>query len=247
MYAWWTISGTFGGLYWETRKTTETLQVVPDHGAVIPCQSRELKTDPIKLPALPNLPDLPATGLSGEERRKETRLIKIATSSGCLIGLTNKGHVLKLNEMEDEDFTRIWHYVSENACPGALFSSCGAQLPYFSEIGKIKESPAFHPTGGAGRRKKPPQVKLSSDTLLITHVSTLQPTEGPRSKVLSTFRFLHMVCSFLPTHPPWCSRGKSGIAHRCTQLSPQSSRTDLSSPSLPAAITLVLSPPPELS
>ena len=112
VYAWWTSSGTFSDLYWETSNSTTA--PVPDHEAVIPCQTWELKTDPIKLPALPDLPGLPATGHSGEERRKETRLIKIAACDNCLIGLTNKGHVVKLGAMRDEGSARIWHYVSEN-------------------------------------------------------------------------------------------------------------------------------------
>ena len=70
--------------------------------------------DPTKLPALPDLPDFPATGLPEEERRKGTRLIKIAACYESLIGLTNKGHVLKLDKMDDENNTRIWQYVSKN-------------------------------------------------------------------------------------------------------------------------------------
>ena len=113
-YAWWTISGTFSELYLEVDETT--VAFVPEHEAVIPCQTRELKTGPIKLPPLPDLPDLPATGLSGEERRKETRLIKIACDNDYLIGLTNKGHVLKLNGVDREGDTRVWHYVGKNIC-----------------------------------------------------------------------------------------------------------------------------------
>ena len=77
--------------------------------------------DPTKLPALPNLPDLPATGLIEEERRKETRLIKIAACDHWLIGLTNKGHVLKLAGLLSEGGDRIWCYVSENLCSDAFF------------------------------------------------------------------------------------------------------------------------------
>ena len=89
---------------------------VTEHEAIIPCQTQELMMDPIKLPALPDLPDLPATGLPEEERRKKTRLIRIAACLNSLIGLTNKGHVLKLDGMGNENNTRIWCYVSENMC-----------------------------------------------------------------------------------------------------------------------------------
>ena len=68
--------------------------------------------DPVMLPALPDLPDLPETGLPEEERTKETKLTKIASFCSCLIGLTNKGHVLMSDGMGREDFNRTWRYVS---------------------------------------------------------------------------------------------------------------------------------------
>ena len=112
VYAWWTSLGTFSTLYWKTRRTG--VAPVTDHDAVIPCQTWELKTDLVKLSALPDLPDLPATGLPEEERRKETRLIKIAAGDNFLIGLTNKGHVLQLAGLRQEGHTQIWDYVSKN-------------------------------------------------------------------------------------------------------------------------------------
>ena len=114
VYAWWADAGTFRELYLETHDPT--MGLIADHEGVIHCQTLELKMDPIKLPTLPDLPDLLATGLSEEEHRKETKLIKIAACDDCLIGLTNKGHVLKLDELDNEEYTRIWRYVSENAC-----------------------------------------------------------------------------------------------------------------------------------
>ena len=110
VYAWWMYRGTFINLCLEASRTAPVL----DHEGVIPCRTREFEMDPIKLSALPGLPNLPATGLPEEERTKETRLIKIAACHDSLIGLTNKGHVLKLDGMGSEDDTRIWYYVSEN-------------------------------------------------------------------------------------------------------------------------------------
>ena len=130
VYAWWTNEGTFDELYMEIHNPR--MGVIADHEGVIHCQTRELKMDPIKLPTLPDLPDLLATGLLQEDRRKETKLIKIAACNDCLIGLTNKGHVLKLDGLETEDHTRIWHYVSENVCfdpfPQAMVHSCQTAL-----------------------------------------------------------------------------------------------------------------------
>ena len=112
VYVWWTNQGTFRELYLETQANL----IYVDYGGAIRCDTRGLKMDPIKLPTLPDLPDLLATGLPEEERRKETKLIRIAACTDSLVGLTNKGHVLKLEELRTEDETRIWHYVSENAC-----------------------------------------------------------------------------------------------------------------------------------
>ena len=104
-YAWWVDAGTFNDLYLENYDTS--VDPVIEHEAVIPCRTRDFKMDPVKLPGLPDLPDLPATGLPEEERRKETRLIKIAACDNRLIGLTNKGHVLKLDGMHGEDDTTM--------------------------------------------------------------------------------------------------------------------------------------------
>ena len=117
VYIWGLDVGTFGDLYQETiRIHGIRVDIVPDHEGVIPCRTREFKTDLIKLPALPDLPDLVATGLPEEKRREGTRLIKIAACSSSLVGLTNKGHILKSDAPVGEDSAWTWHYVSENMC-----------------------------------------------------------------------------------------------------------------------------------
>ena len=105
--------------YWEGMasldKYKSTKAIVPNGGTVIPCHTWEINVDPVKLPVLPDLPDLPVTGLPKEERRKETKLIKIAALSNCLVGLTNKGHVLKIDGLTDGNTNPIWNYVGESA------------------------------------------------------------------------------------------------------------------------------------
>ena len=86
--------------------------VVSNNETVIPCHTFSINMDPVKVPTLPDLPDLPATGLSEGEHRKETKLIKIAAVADRLIGLTNKGHVLKMDGLKDENCMLTWHYVS---------------------------------------------------------------------------------------------------------------------------------------
>ena len=119
---WWlnTIEGQYRAAVEELDKDESTKAIVPEGGMVIPCHTLEIHEDPIKLPALPDLPALPGTGLSGEECWKETKLIKIAALTSCLIGLTNKGHVLKIDSLDPEyilaqDNILVWKYVSKSA------------------------------------------------------------------------------------------------------------------------------------
>ena len=176
IYAWWLLEDASRPRYKdgmaELDRDGSSQAIIPDDRMVIPCQTREINKDPVKLPKLPNLPDLLGTGLSEEERRKETRLIKIAALAYRLVGLTNKGHVLMLDGLDDEDSTRIWHYVCKNAQAILYpYSNSDPQLPNYSEIGKVKEHSAFHTTTGNNGQERPPKVELSSDTMFITDVS----------------------------------------------------------------------------
>ena len=131
----------------------------------------EIEWDPVKVLMPANLPELPGTGLSEEECRKETRLIKIAAAYCCFIGLTNKGHVLMLDGPGPEDSSRTWYYVRKSVRKILhLYSIGDTQLPNFSERDKIKECSAFHKTMGSDGKERPPEVELSSDTMLITDV-----------------------------------------------------------------------------
>ena len=106
VYVWWPHSDIHPGQYEEAIEKMDK---------DVPCYTLDFHMDPIKAPTLPDLPDLPATGLSEGERKKETKLIKIAALNFHLIGLTNKGHVLRLDGLEDKDSMLTWHYVSESA------------------------------------------------------------------------------------------------------------------------------------
>ena len=176
VYAWGPFWGTLGDQYQEAMAKLDnnesTKVIVPNNETVIPCYPWEINEDPVKLPILPDLPDLPATGLPEEEQRKEIKLIKIAAFDNCLVGLTNKGHVLKIDGLTDKDSIQIWYYVSESAwMMWHPFLNCSAQLPNYSEIDKIKEHPAFYTTAGNDGQERPPQVELSSNAMLITNVS----------------------------------------------------------------------------
>lgn len=176
VYAWWPSGGAFEDRYRqamaELDRDESTKAKVAEEETVVPCHTWEITKDPVKLPVLPDLPDLLGTGLPEEELRKETKLIKIAALDNFLVGLTNKGHVLKIDGMTDEDSIQIWRYVSANAwVVWGLFLSYNIQLPHYSEIDKVKMHAAFRKITGDDGQERPPQVELSSDTMLITHVS----------------------------------------------------------------------------
>ena len=58
------------------------------------------------------------------------------------------------------------------------FLNYDAQLPKYSEIEKIKEDMAFRATTGdrhGHSHERPPQVEITSDTMLVTDVSYNTP------------------------------------------------------------------------
>lgn len=93
-------------------------QAYPTTDRHVPCVPWSLRADPLRIPHVPELPELNYTGLSQEERPKATTLIKIAAFDNYLIGLTNKGHVLKFGDLSNEssfDKTTRWQYVCHPA------------------------------------------------------------------------------------------------------------------------------------
>ena len=172
VYIWWPFYGTIESQYQKAMKELDkdesTKAIVPDGGMVIPCHTWEINEDPIKLPNLPDLPDLPGTGPLEEVHRKKTKFIQIVACSKSLIGLTNKGHVLKMDKLHKEYSAQAWYYVSESAwLIWHPFLNHDIQLPNYSEIDKVKEHPDFKAGGKIGQ----PQVEFSSDNMFITHVN----------------------------------------------------------------------------
>ena len=247
VYVWWLPKHWYSELMAGLDRDQSTKAIVPDGGTVIPCYTREIDLNLVRLPKLPDLPDLPGTGLPEEERQKETKLVKIVAPGFSLVGLTNKGHVLKLDRlMNSEDFIQDWRYVSKSAQTIMyLYSNDDTQLPNYSEIDKVKEHPAFHTDVGDDGEERPPEVELSSDVMLITDVSYIVSMNS-RFPILdlSMFRFQRTTMTSLPGRPPWCSRENTISPQTHFQPSSQSFRTDLSSPLLGATSTSVLLPPP---
>ncbi|KAK7686291.1 hypothetical protein QCA50_010515 [Cerrena zonata] len=119
----------------------------------INCHVWDLETDPVRLPPVPvhDLPQLSDTGLSHEEKQKETKLVKITAMDNFVIGLTNKGHVLRYTKLYDEEQYKNgrWEY-----------------LPYFSELAKVKEcAPFLKDESSSEAHLDPPE------SMHITHIS----------------------------------------------------------------------------
>jgi SCF-associated factor 1 len=144
----WPSSGEIGRIYDEENAAMDERGDCNAYGTEdhrIPCVTWPLRADPLRIPSIPQLPDLESTGLSPEERLEATTLIKIAAFDNHLIGLTNKGHVLKFGDLSNEhsfDRTTRWQYVSHPA--SALCSSWHMlQLKSFSELSEVAAHPAF--------------------------------------------------------------------------------------------------------
>lgn len=79
---------------------------------VIPCVPWKMEEMPARLPAVPPLPELPHTGSTSQF--SEMQLIQIAAFDQHIIGLTNRGHVLKFGPLHNESGVADgrWEYVS---------------------------------------------------------------------------------------------------------------------------------------
>ena len=78
------------------------------HGE-IPCAAWDMDLVPQRLPSLPPLPEI-----QDDLTTQDTKLVKIAGFDCHIVGLTNKGHVLKFRGLENEESVGQgrWTYVS---------------------------------------------------------------------------------------------------------------------------------------
>ncbi|KAI0272360.1 RCC1/BLIP-II [Gloeopeniophorella convolvens] len=147
----WPFSGQIGSIHAE--QEDEMNQRGDSHANAtsdrrIPCVTWPLRADPTRLPPIPRLPELKNVELSDNETAPETMLIKIAAFDNHLIGLTNKGHVLKFGDLSNETSLSVsgrWQYLAN-----------------FSEVAKVAAHPAFEYAGN----------NLEAPTALkITHIT----------------------------------------------------------------------------
>ncbi|KAF8329532.1 uncharacterized protein EI90DRAFT_2923863 [Cantharellus anzutake] len=169
VYAAWPWKGTFKAALEHHAEELKHQQspVAPAKNGVIECQAWELRHDLLELPPLPtNLPDL-SIALEEESldtRKGNYRVTKIAAGDNFLIGLTNHGHVLRID----------FNFSDEEQDPSNAFRRRAFQwqyLPEFSELERVQQHPTF-----AGESRK---VQSGSDSaslappeqLSITHIS----------------------------------------------------------------------------
>jgi len=117
VYLFWPTSGTFGELFQANNARLETANDTErphERDGVVQCRPWEINAAPIQAPTVPfGLPTL-----KGEKKRDNYKLVKIAAGDGFLIGLTDGGHVLRMNFSNDfhsfaAQFVRpTWEYVS---------------------------------------------------------------------------------------------------------------------------------------
>lgn len=109
VFVWFPFSGT---LEQRIRRNSKRAKNA-DHFAegTISCVPWVTDLIPERLPPLPSLPELEALDT---ESREETKLVKIAAFDGHVVGLTNKGHVVKFRGLDNEQTVAqgSWTYVS---------------------------------------------------------------------------------------------------------------------------------------
>ena len=109
------------------------------------CVTWSLRADPLRVPNIPQLPKLESPGISQEERLKATTLVKIAAFDSYLIGLTNKGHVLKFGAMSNSDnfdWTTQWQYVRSPCICVMLELTCDS-VGEFQRTFQSRHTPRF--------------------------------------------------------------------------------------------------------
>ncbi|KAF8624752.1 hypothetical protein AX15_005650 [Amanita polypyramis BW_CC] len=148
VFAWFPFSGTLENRIvrnnHEMNRDENTFALERD--GVIPCAPWDTDLTPERLPSLPPLPELGET-TAGNGTEQETKLVKIAGFDGHIIGLTNRGHVVKFRGLDNEQTVAQgqWTY-----------------LPKFSEASALREHSIF----------VDPKSELEAPkSLRITHVS----------------------------------------------------------------------------
>ncbi|KAI0343294.1 RCC1/BLIP-II [Trametopsis cervina] len=128
-------------------------QEIPEQGDIL-VQLPELQE--YELPVLTT----PASDASSDEH---PRIVKIAGLDNELIGLTNKGYVVRFRGLASEE---------EAQKPGAKWD----YLPYFSEVDKVREDPVW--TDQANGLEAPTEMKISHISAHFNTFTAYSPNPG---------------------------------------------------------------------
>ncbi|GAB1518091.1 hypothetical protein RhiTH_001150 [Rhizoctonia solani] len=144
--------GSFPESLEEHRSQVATQPVVTQQAGQIPCVCMDVQHHPTKLPPIPN--NLPALHQDALKPDAPPKLVQIAAGDKFVVGLTDGGHVLKLDlpTYDESELGRIitrgdlrWNY-----------------LPKFCEVAHVRNEPGFRPQG---------QEQTPLEDLKVTHIS----------------------------------------------------------------------------
>ncbi|KAF8749144.1 rcc1 blip-ii [Rhizoctonia solani] len=145
-------------------------------------------TPPTKLPPIPN--NLPALHQDALKPDAPPKLVQIAAGDKFVVGLTDGGHVLKLDlpTYDESELGRIitrgdlrWNYVRTLSL--LFFASADRlsvhiqQLPKFCEVAHVRNEPGFRPQG---------QEQTPLEDLKVTHVGLVISAQFRTFVVYST-------------------------------------------------------------
>jgi len=130
----------------------------------IPCVTFGIDAPLSKLPPLPPLPALRQTGQ--ETPSVGIQLVQIAGLENSIVGLTNHGHVVKFDGLENDRTIsqRQWQYVSTYILSASALLMLSMQLSHFSDLDRVREHEVFNDSGDDGKAIPVPE------SMKITHV-----------------------------------------------------------------------------
>ncbi|CAE7217054.1 unnamed protein product [Rhizoctonia solani] len=133
-------------------RRSQGLPEVKAQGDEVPCACTDIQHHPTKLPPIPN--NLPTLHTDTVDPDAPPKLVQIAAGDKFVVGLTDGGHVLKLDlpTYDESELGRIiargdlhWNY-----------------LPKFCDVAHVRNEPGFRPQG---------QETPALEDLKVTHIS----------------------------------------------------------------------------
>ncbi|KAH7327674.1 regulator of chromosome condensation 1/beta-lactamase-inhibitor protein II [Rhizoctonia solani] len=153
VYAAFPFHGSLSNQLEERRTQGGTPSEVTRQGDEVPCVCTDIDHHPTRLPPIPD--DLPILHPNALNPDSPPKLIQIAAGDKFVVGLTDGGHVLKLDfpTYDESELGRIM-------TRGDL---CWNYLPKFCDVAHVRNEPGFRPQG----QEQAPAL----EDLKVTHIS----------------------------------------------------------------------------